>query len=179
MTAEILSTGDEVLLGDLVDTNSAFLCDRLKQMGIRVSQITVKGDDVDAVCDTVQAISRRTRLCLVTGGLGPTQDDVTALACAKALGESLVLNPSALASMKTYFDRRGFELNNPFISSRSTDILAGDPTPGTFPGRGTMTLTSLAFLPLWIVCRGVRMFPRCSSGSIPIASSQWRLPPLC
>jgi nicotinamide-nucleotide amidase len=110
MTAEILSTGDEVLLGDLVDTNSAFLCDRLKQMGIRVSQITVKGDDVDAVCGTVEAISRRATLCLITGGLGPTQDDITAMACAKAMKESLVLNPAALASMKTYFDRRGFEL---------------------------------------------------------------------
>ncbi len=110
MTAEILSTGDEVLLGDLVDTNSAFLCDRLKQMGIRVSQITVKGDDVDAVCKTVLAISRRARICLVTGGLGPTRDDITAQACAEALKASLTLNPKALASMKTYFDRRGFEL---------------------------------------------------------------------
>ncbi len=110
MTAEILSTGDEVLLGDLVDTNSAFLCDRLKQMGIRVSQITVKGDDVDAICEVVQAISKRAEICLVTGGLGPTQDDVTAMACAKAMDESLILNPDALASMKGYFDRRGFDL---------------------------------------------------------------------
>lgn len=136
MTAEILSTGDEVLLGDLVDTNSAFLCDRLKQMGIRVSQITVKGDDVDAVCDAVQAISRRTTLCLVTGGLGPTQDDVTALACAKALGESLVLNPSALASMKTYFDRRGFELTpdnekQAWLPASATVL---ENTHGTAPG---------------------------------------------
>jgi nicotinamide-nucleotide amidase len=75
-----------------------------------VSQITVKGDDVDAVCGTVEAISRRATLCLITGGLGPTQDDITAMACAKAMKESLVLNPAALASMKTYFDRRGFEL---------------------------------------------------------------------
>lgn len=110
MTAEILSTGDEVLLGDLVDTNSAFLCARLREMGIRVSQITVKGDQVDAVCEAVTAISERARICLVTGGLGPTQDDITALACARALGESLILNSTALASMKTYFDRRGFEL---------------------------------------------------------------------
>jgi nicotinamide-nucleotide amidase len=110
MTAEILSTGDEVLLGDLVDTNSAFLCGRLKEMGIRVSQITVKGDDVGAVCDTVLAISQRAEICLVTGGLGPTQDDITAMACARAMGETLALNPTALASMKTYFERRGFDL---------------------------------------------------------------------
>lgn len=136
MTAEILSTGDEVLLGDLVDTNSAFLCSRLREMGIRVSQITVKGDEVDGVCDAVQAISRRAALCLVTGGLGPTQDDVTALACAKAQGESLVLNPSALASMKTYFDRRGFELtpDNEKQAWLPAAAIVLENTHGTAPG---------------------------------------------
>ncbi|MEX1298577.1 MAG: CinA family nicotinamide mononucleotide deamidase-related protein [Desulfotignum sp.] len=136
MTAEILSTGDEVLLGDLVDTNSAFLCDRLKQMGIRVSQITVKGDDVAAVCATVEAISLRATLCLVSGGLGPTQDDITAMACAKAMGESLVLNSTALASMKTYFDRRGFELTpdnekQAWLPASATVL---ENTHGTAPG---------------------------------------------
>jgi nicotinamide-nucleotide amidase len=110
MTAEILSTGDEVLLGELVDTNSAFLCDRLRQMGIRVSRITVRGDDVDAVSETVLEISRRARICMVTGGLGPTRDDITAAACARAAGRPLVCNFDALASMKTYFNRRGFDL---------------------------------------------------------------------
>jgi nicotinamide-nucleotide amidase len=110
MIAEILSTGDEVMLGDLVDTNSAFLCDRLKQMGIRVSQITARGDDVDAIKTTILNISRRAHICLVTGGLGPTRDDITAQACAGASGEALTLNPKALASMKAYFDRRGFDL---------------------------------------------------------------------
>jgi nicotinamide-nucleotide amidase len=136
MTAEILSTGDEVLLGDLVDTNSAFLCSRLREMGVRVSQITVKGDEVDGVCDAVQAISRRAELCLVTGGLGPTQDDITALACAKALGESLVLNSQALASMKTYFDRRGFELtsDNEKQAWLPATALVLENTHGTAPG---------------------------------------------
>ena len=136
MTAEILSTGDEVLLGDLVDTNSAFLCSRLREMGIRVSQITVKGDEVDAVCDVVQAISRRAALCLVTGGLGPTQDDVTALACAKALKESLVLNPAALASMKAYFERRGFELtsDNEKQAWLPASAMVLENTHGTAPG---------------------------------------------
>lgn len=110
MRAEILSTGDEVLLGDLVDTNSGFLCDRLKQMGIVVSQITAIGDDVDAVTETMLRISLRARLCLVTGGLGPTRDDITARACARAANKPLVLNQQARASMQAYFDRRGFAL---------------------------------------------------------------------
>ncbi|HSL61208.1 MAG TPA: nicotinamide-nucleotide amidohydrolase family protein [Desulfotignum sp.] len=136
MTAEILSTGDEVLLGDLVDTNSAFLCDRLKQMGIRVSRITARGDDVDAVCETVLDISRRARICLATGGLGPTQDDITAQACAKAAGESLVLNARAFESMKTYFSRRGFDLTPDNEKQAwlpaSADVLEND--HGTDPG---------------------------------------------
>lgn len=136
MTAEILSTGDEVLLGDLVDTNSAFLCDRLKHMGIRVSRITARGDDVDAVCETVLDISRRARICLATGGLGPTQDDITAQACAKAAGEVLVLNARALESMKTYFARRGFDLTPDNEKQAwlpvSADVLEND--HGTAPG---------------------------------------------
>jgi nicotinamide-nucleotide amidase len=136
MTAEILSTGDEVLLGELVDTNSAFLCDRLRQMGVRVSRITVRGDDVDAVSDTVLEISRRSRICLVTGGLGPTRDDITAIACAKAAGRPLACNPEALASMKTYFSRRGFDLTSDNEKQAwlpaSADVLEND--HGTAPG---------------------------------------------
>jgi nicotinamide-nucleotide amidase len=136
MTAEILSTGDEVLLGDLVDTNSAFLCDRLKQMGIRVSQITVKGDEVDAISEAVKAISKRAEICLVTGGLGPTQDDVTALACARAMNESLMLNPDALASMTVYFDRRGFDLtpDNEKQAWLPVSATVLENTHGTAPG---------------------------------------------
>lgn len=111
MIAEILSTGDEVMLGDLVDTNSAYLCDTLKNLGIRVSQITAKGDDLDAIADTLVRISSRADICLATGGLGPTRDDLTAAACARAAGEELILNPDALASMEAYFKRRGYPLS--------------------------------------------------------------------
>ena len=136
MTAEILSTGDEVLLGELVDTNSAFLCDRLRQMGIRVSRITVRGDDVDAVSQTVLEISLRARICLVTGGLGPTRDDITAAACARAVGRPMVCNLDALASMKTYFSRRGFDLTPDNEKQAwlpaSAEVLEND--HGTAPG---------------------------------------------
>ncbi|MCA1787212.1 MAG: CinA family nicotinamide mononucleotide deamidase-related protein, partial [Desulfobacteraceae bacterium] len=127
---------DEVLLGDLVDTNSGYLCDRLKQTGIVVSQITAIGDDVDAVAETVLRISRRARLCLVTGGLGPTKDDITARACAKALNKPLVLSQQAHASMQAYFDRRGFALTPDNEKQAwlplSADVLVND--HGTAPG---------------------------------------------
>lgn len=109
MMAHILSTGDEVLLGDIVDTNSAFLCTALKELGIEVQKITAVGDELDTLASNITDISLKADLCLVTGGLGPTQDDLTALACSKASGQELELNVAALASMKSYFEKRGFQ----------------------------------------------------------------------
>lgn len=108
MIAHILSTGDEVLLGDIVDTNAAFLCSQLKTLGIHVQKITVVGDDINAIAGSIGDIAQAADICLVTGGLGPTRDDLTALACARAARDHLQLNTSALESMKAYFDRRGF-----------------------------------------------------------------------
>ncbi len=110
MIAEILSTGDEVLLGDIVDTNSGYLCERLKEMGIAVQQITAVGDSVARISHALGQIAQRADICLVTGGLGPTQDDLTATACAGAAKEELVLNPRALETMVAYFEKRGFEI---------------------------------------------------------------------
>jgi nicotinamide-nucleotide amidase len=112
MIAEVLSTGEEVLLGDIIDTNSGFLCEKLKEIGLQVRQITAVGDEVSQIRRTLMQIAERADICLVTGGLGPTQDDVTALACAKAAGKELVLNPKALETMTAYFKKRGFEISS-------------------------------------------------------------------
>jgi competence/damage-inducible protein CinA-like protein len=110
MIAEILSTGDEVLLGDIVDTNSRFLCEGLKDLGFGVQQITAVGDSIQQISQTLGQIAKRADICLISGGLGPTQDDLTALGCAMAAGEELELNPIALETMEVYFKKRGFEL---------------------------------------------------------------------
>ncbi len=109
MKAYILSTGDEVLLGDIVDTNSSFLCSALKDMGIEVQKITAIGDDIDTIASNLKDISSHTDICLVTGGLGPTKDDLTALACSKAADDCLEINDEALKSMKEYFKQKGFQ----------------------------------------------------------------------
>ncbi len=111
MIAHILSTGDEVLLGDIVDTNSSFLCKAMKERGIEVQKIMAVGDGVETIASIIEEISFKADICLVTGGLGPTQDDVTALACSRAAGKRLEFNQQALASMKSYFAIRGFVLN--------------------------------------------------------------------
>ncbi|PIE61421.1 MAG: damage-inducible protein CinA [Desulfobacterales bacterium] len=110
MIAEILSTGDELLLGDITDTNSSYLCRQLKAAGVMVSRVTAVGDDVNDICRTLKAISRRADICLVTGGLGPTQDDLTAEAAARAAGTALALNHQALESMALFFKARNYEL---------------------------------------------------------------------
>ncbi|MBU1342751.1 MAG: CinA family nicotinamide mononucleotide deamidase-related protein [Proteobacteria bacterium] len=136
MIAHILSTGDEVLLGDIVDTNSAFLCNALKELGIEVKKITAVGDDVDTIANSISDISLLADICLVTGGLGPTQDDLTALACAKAANDRLELNKDALESMKSYFLKREFQLTKDnekqaMLPSSSTMMINHN---GTAPG---------------------------------------------
>ncbi len=110
MKAYILSTGDEVLLGDIIDTNSSFLCSSLKDMGLEVQKIVAVGDNIDIIASTIKDISNQADICLVTGGLGPTKDDVTALSCSRAADDTLNLNENALNSMKLYFKQRGFQL---------------------------------------------------------------------
>lgn len=136
MIAHILSTGDEVLLGDIVDTNSAFLCRVLKEIGIKVQQISAVGDAVDAIASTLYDISLQADICLVTGGLGPTQDDLTALACAKAAKDKLELDLNAVASMESYFAKKGFQLTRDnqkqALLPTSSNVLVNN--NGTAPG---------------------------------------------
>ncbi len=136
MIAYILSTGDEVLLGDIVDTNSTFLCNAAKQMGIDVKKIIAVGDDVDDIAANIKQISLSADICLVTGGLGPTQDDLTAQGCSRASQSDLELNLQALESMQEFFHKKGFELNKEnekqAILPAKSKILIND--AGTAPG---------------------------------------------
>ncbi len=110
MIAHIISTGDEILLGDIIDTNSAFLCRALKEAGVMVQKTLCVGDDPRHITQAIQETSKCADICMVTGGLGPTKDDLTARACADAAGVTLVMDSAAFESMKEYFIFRGFEL---------------------------------------------------------------------
>lgn len=111
MRAEILSTGDEVRSGAVVDTNAAFIAEALESNGICVSRHTCVGDDVDSIAEALQEIARRSDMALVTGGLGPTADDVTAEAAAKAAGVELAEMPEALAQVERFFLSKGLEMS--------------------------------------------------------------------
>lgn len=107
MKAEILATGDEIRTGALVDSNSAFIAERLEQNGVEVVRHHAVGDDLPVLVDVLREIADRVEVAVVTGGLGPTQDDLSAEAAARAAGVGLALDQRALDDIAVFFARRG------------------------------------------------------------------------
>jgi nicotinamide-nucleotide amidase len=107
MKAEILATGDEIRTGALVDSNSAHIADHLIQSGLVVTRHHTVGDDLDELVAIMTEISGRADMAVVTGGLGPTQDDLTAVAAARAAGCDLYENALALETVERFFRERG------------------------------------------------------------------------
>ena len=106
MKAEIISTGNELVTGAVADTNTACIAGLLNDYGIRVSRSTTVGDDMDALSDLFSEASHRCDLVLVTGGLGPTVDDLTAKAASRAANVPIELNREALQTVKIFFENR-------------------------------------------------------------------------
>lgn len=107
MLSEILSIGSELTSGQNLDTNSQWLSRRLAEVGIAVGWHTTIADDLDANVAAFRIAASRARLVLVTGGLGPTQDDLTREALALAAGVELVFHEESLAQIQELFTRRG------------------------------------------------------------------------
>jgi nicotinamide-nucleotide amidase len=110
MKAEIISVGDEILLGMIVDTNATYLCDTLASHGIAVVRQTAVGDDPDAIGDAIATASQRGELVVVNGGIGPTADDVTRQAVAEVAGGALRMDDQWLSIMKAKFEHRNIEM---------------------------------------------------------------------
>jgi nicotinamide-nucleotide amidase len=108
MKAEIISIGTEILLGELLDTNANYLAARLPALGIDLYWTTQVGDNLDRLTDAFRRAWDRSELTLATGGLGPTEDDVTREAIAAALGESMSVQPELEAQLREFFVKRGF-----------------------------------------------------------------------
>ncbi|MCP4115037.1 MAG: CinA family nicotinamide mononucleotide deamidase-related protein [Desulfobacteraceae bacterium] len=110
MKAEILSTGDEIVSGGVTDTNSTWLATKLLTMGIATQRCVAVGDDLAGIARAIVEAAGRADLLLVTGGLGPTSDDLTAEAAARAGGVESIMNPEALGSMERFFAKRGWDM---------------------------------------------------------------------
>ena len=107
MKAEIIAVGTEILLGDILNTNAQYLSKELAALGIEVYFQTVVGDNPKRLQDTIFQALTRADLILTTGGLGPTEDDLTKETAAAYFGEELVLDEKALAQIQKFFDRIG------------------------------------------------------------------------
>lgn len=133
---EVITIGDELLCGSIVDTNSSLVADKLLDLGLEVSQMISIGDDARQIQRTLREVASRSQLAIVTGGLGPTGDDRTAQAAAQAFGRGLVLHEPSLEQIRKLFEQLGVEMtpNNErqaWIPERAEVI----PNPqGTAPG---------------------------------------------
>ncbi|CAI1650904.1 NMN amidohydrolase-like protein YfaY [Serratia grimesii] len=107
LRVEMLSTGDEVLHGQIIDTNAAWLADYLFQQGMPMSGRETVGDNLSSLIETLQERSHIADVLIVNGGLGPTSDDLSAQAAASACGVELVEHAQWLAHMEAYFAERG------------------------------------------------------------------------
>ncbi|PKH24398.1 competence/damage-inducible protein A [Enterobacterales bacterium CwR94] len=104
---EMLATGDEVLHGQIVDTNAAWLAETLFEQGLPMTSRSTVGDSLSALIAVLTERSHIADVLIVNGGLGPTSDDLSALAAAKAAGVELALHTGWLAEMEAYFASRG------------------------------------------------------------------------
>jgi len=111
MLAEIITIGDEILIGQVVDTNSAFLAAEMNKAGIRVGQITSVSDQRETILTALDDAVTRAGLVLITGGLGPTSDDITKQTLAEYFGTRLVLNRKVLEHINNLLKSRGVDVN--------------------------------------------------------------------
>jgi len=105
MLAEIITIGDEILIGQIVDTNSAFIAQKLNAIGIQVKQVSSVSDDRQHILNALAEAYQRADIILITGGLGPTKDDITKKTLAEYFGVGLIENKDALQNVQRIFRR--------------------------------------------------------------------------
>lgn len=111
MFAEIITIGDEILIGQIVDTNSAWMAKRLNLIGMKVKQVTSVSDDTDHIIEALHLAEKRADVILITGGLGPTKDDITKVTLAKYFDMGFRRDEETLQQVEGIFAR----LNRPMI----------------------------------------------------------------
>jgi nicotinamide-nucleotide amidase len=107
MRAEIISIGDELLIGQVINTNQAHIAEQLSGVGVAVARMTTVGDEEESILKAFEHALERHEIVIVTGGLGPTHDDITRKAVCKFFQTDLVVNEEALERVRQFFARRG------------------------------------------------------------------------
>lgn len=154
MTAEIICVGTELLLGNIVNTNAAFLSEKLAYLGINCYFQTVVGDNRDRLLSVINTALSRADILIFSGGLGPTEDDLTKETVAEALGKKLIRDKRAEQEIADYFALRGrIPTDNNW---KQADVIEGceilynknGTAPGIFVSEGEKTVILLPGPPL-------------------------------
>jgi nicotinamide-nucleotide amidase len=148
MDAEIIAVGSEMLTPERVDTNSLYLTAELNNLGVEVVAKCVIGDDRDRLADAVSLAMGRSAILILSGGLGPTEDDVTREAVAQALGRDLLFHPDIADALEQRFAAMKRKMSE--INKRQAFVIAGaEALPndrGTAPGQWVATNSAVAIL---------------------------------
>lgn len=136
MKAEIITVGTEILLGDIVNTNSQFLAKELASLGLDVYYQSTVGDNESRLMDTLNESLDRSDIIITTGGLGPTNDDITKEVAAKCFNQELVFYNDIWKDIKQYFEKIGLEPteNNKKQAYFPKDCIILNNSNGTAPG---------------------------------------------
>lgn len=174
--AWIISIGNELLIGRIVNTNASWLATQLTLLGVHVKRVVTVGDSVDEIVDVVRDAIARSDIVITTGGLGPTDDDITMEAIAAALHKPLELNMQALKMVEEFYLKRGYKLTKErikmaFLPAGATPI----PNPeGAAPGAHIVEgHTELFVLP------GVPREMQAMFESYVVNALKYMLPQLC
>ena len=104
MVVELISVGTEILLGNIVNTNAAFLSEKCAGLGLSCYYQSVVGDNEERLCQTIKTALDRSDIVILSGGLGPTQDDLTKECVAKVLGKELVMDEHSRQRIEDFFN---------------------------------------------------------------------------
>lgn len=133
---EIITIGDELLIGQVIDTNSAWIGEQLNAIGIKVNQITSISDDRSHILKTLAEAETRADIILITGGLGPTKDDITKVTLCEFFNTQLIFNQEAYKSIENLFKIRGFTMTE--LNRKQAEVPANckviPNSNGTAPG---------------------------------------------
>lgn len=136
MNCEIICVGTELLLGDVLNTDSKYLSNQLADIGINVFYQVTVGDNSERLEEALRTALSRSDLIITTGGLGPTEDDITKEVCAKVAGRSLKMNEKILTNIMEFFDRTGKTMadSNKKQAMIPEGAIIFENTVGTAPG---------------------------------------------
>ncbi len=110
MNAEVIAIGSELLLGQIIDTNSASISRSLAENGIELVHTTTVGDDLERMKETIRGAIHRSEIVITTGGIGPTEDDLTREAVAQVTQHPLTFQPQLMEQIEALFKKRGFQM---------------------------------------------------------------------